>query len=153
MCSTGSRASEKTLVLRESEQKGDQCLLHFSLYPPSFPLVELVLVTAQEQSEICPDLAMQSCWELSCPLIATCYSNLLLVFHHFCKYFWERRKSKMQLCHPFYRISYFNSDCVRTVVIKDSSRRRIYVTALYFSFFILQATCFCSNVSYLSFSF
>lgn len=75
MCSTGSRASEKTLVLRESEQKGDQCLLHFSLYPPSFPLVELVLVTAQEQSEICPDLAMQSCWELSCPLIATCYSR------------------------------------------------------------------------------
>lgn len=50
-------------------EKGDWHLLHFSLFPPSLPLVELTLVGTQGQSEICPDLSMQGCWKQSCPLI------------------------------------------------------------------------------------
>lgn len=50
-------------------EEGDQYLLHFSLFPPPFPLVELVLVGTQGQSGICPVLSMQGCWEQSCSLI------------------------------------------------------------------------------------
>lgn len=133
ICNTHSRASEKTLVLSESEErahgKGGGRPVSPALFTlPSFFASSRVSSGGDTRTE----------WNLSCPFHAgflgtvlpsyssTARPDLLLVFHHFCKHFWERRKSKMQLCHPAYRICHFKSGCVRTVMIKALQKEHLH---------------------------
>lgn len=143
-CNTHSRASEKTLVLSESEERPHGVAEGAPVSPALFTLPSFFA-----SCRISSGGDKRTEWNLSWPfhsgLLGTVLSyrsstatpSLLLVFHHLCKCFWERRKIKMQLCHSAYGISFFNSDCDRTVTIKDSRRRSIYMTTLYFSLFVL----------------